>query len=142
MGIFIYIVSDLYMLVGVLVAFLYILRGGKFYKGIILGCGLCILGSFIAAWTFPSITYSLNRDYFRYFPDINGFPFVVMLSWLPITIVVIVAWLIRKTIINYYPQSRLLRPNNKTKKSKLYIYIGLFYILLGVIMLVLLAIGG
>jgi hypothetical protein len=145
MNVFIYIVSDLYMWVGILIAFLYILRGGKCYKGIILGWGLCILGSFIASSFFPSIAYSHNDYYFRFFPEAIVLPPVVILGWFPIILVVIIAWALRKTIINYYPQSQFWGANPKRKKTRLYLYIGLFYILLGLVMALLLTadkIGG
>jgi hypothetical protein len=138
-------VSNLYILVGALIAFLYALRGGKFYIAVPLGYGLCILGSAIASLFFPSISYSFNDYYFRYFPEPIIMPPLVIFGWFPITIVVIIATIL-KVIIKYnFPQLLFLIANPKSKKIRPYLYIGLFYISIGIVMSLLLTsnkIGG
>ncbi len=108
MHIYIYIVSFLYIMVGALIAFLYTLRGGKFYKAIPLGWGLCILGSFCAAWIFPLIDGALNRRYVRFFPEAIILPPVVIFGWFHISITVTFAAALRQIIISFRPQSQFL----------------------------------
>jgi hypothetical protein len=138
MHIYIYIVSFLYIMVGALIAFLYTLRGGKFYKAIPLGWGLCILGSSFASLFFPSISNSFNDYYFRYFPEPIIMPPLVIFGWFPITIVVIIATIL-KVIIKYnWPQLQFWEVPPKRGKARLYLYIGLFYVFTGLVMSLLL----
>jgi hypothetical protein len=141
MHIYIYIVSFLYIMAGALIAFLYTLRGGKIYKAIPLGWGLCILGSFCAALIFPLMVDVLNGHYTRFFPEGNGIPLVVVFGWYHISIVVAVATILRKVIILFRPQSHFLGANPVRKKTRLYLYIGSFYLLLAVVMFISITIG-
>jgi hypothetical protein len=141
MHIYIYIVSFLYIMAGALIAFLYTLRGGKFYKAIPLGWGLCILGSFCAALIFPLMVDVLNGHYTRFFPEGNGIPLVVVFGWYHISIVVAVAGVLRQIIIHFLPQSQFFGANPVRKKTRLYLYIGSFYLLLAVVMFISITIG-
>jgi hypothetical protein len=141
MHIYIYIMSFLYIMVGALIAFLYTLRGGKIYKAIPMGWGLCILGSFFAALIFPLMVDVLNGHYTRFFPEGNGIPLVVVFGWFHISVVVAVAGVIRQIIIHFRPQSQFFGATPVRKKTRLYLYIGSFYLLLAIVMFVSLTIG-
>jgi hypothetical protein len=141
MHIYIYIVSFLYIMVGALIAFLYTLRGGKFYIAIPLGWGLCILGSFCASFLFPTLAVIVNRHYAQFFPETIIVPPIVIFGWFHITIAVIIASILRVIIKYNRPQLQLLGVNSIRKNQRLYLNIGLFYLLLAVVMSFLLIIG-
>jgi hypothetical protein len=135
MNVFIYIVSFFYITSGLFFAFLYVLRGGEYNKGILIGWGGGIVGGFVTAVVFPAIVSLYNQYYCQFFPEANGIGFMIIFGWFAPLVVVTIAGILRKSIIHFWPQTRLLGMNKKITISKGVIVIGLFCILLGVIML-------
>jgi hypothetical protein len=134
MYIYIYIVSFLYIMAGALIAFLYVLRGGQYSKGILIGWILYIISVLFFTLIFPPIVSYISKDYLDFFPEAYELPVTIALGWLPPLIVVIIAGLLHKAIIHFRPQSFSFGAHKKIIQSKLYLIIGLFCFLLTVIM--------
>jgi len=91
----IYIASSLCEAAGLAIAFWYVLRGGKVVKGLFIGWGLSIVGIFLASVVLPGIVNVYNSEYCQYFPEAIGVGAVLVLGWMPASVVAALAGLIR-----------------------------------------------
>lgn len=95
MRVFIYLVSFLCGSAGLIVALCYVLRSGKILKGILIGYGLSIVCVFLVSVVFPGILAGYNKEYSLCFPEAIAVPAVIFTGWLPSSVVVIIAGIIK-----------------------------------------------
>jgi len=123
------------MSAGFIIAFVYVLQSGKIIKGVFIGWGLFIICTFLITVVFPAVVALYNYDYCRFFPEAIGLPLVILAGWLPASIVSIVAGLARHVtnrLWSYFGQSRT---KASIAKVRVFTFIGLSYLFLGILLL-------
>jgi len=114
MRVLIYVVSNLFVAAGLIIAFWYVLRSGKILKGILIGWGLSILCIFLDSVVFPGVVAIYNKEYSLYFPEAIAVPAIIFTGWLPASVVAIVAGLIRHVTKRFWPYNEQMK---KTKEN-------------------------
>lgn len=136
----IYASSFIYGYAGLVIVFLYVLRGGKYEKGIVIGWGLKLTGACFAALILPNIASIHNHEYIQFFPEAIVIPPLIIFGWLEPAIVTIIAGLLREVIIRFKPNSKIIRTNKTQTGLTIYAKITLFYLIMGVLLLLVLLI--
>jgi hypothetical protein len=90
-----YVVSNLFVVAGLIIAFCYVLRSGKVLKGILIGWGLSILCIFLDSVVFTGVVAIYNKEYSLCFPEAIAIPAVIFTGWIPASVVAIIAGFIR-----------------------------------------------
>ena len=141
MHILIRVVSSIYLFAGLIIAFLYVLRSGKYEKGILIGWGLTLIGGCVISTVLPEIASLHNHEYLNFFPEANGIPMIILFGWFEPVIVTIIAGLLRKIVVHLRPNFKWIRTNNLISTFSIFVYMGLFYFLLGSILIIILFIS-
>jgi hypothetical protein len=115
----IYVGSNLIVIAGLIIAFLYVLRSGKIFKGILIGYGLSIICISLASVVLPGIVAIYDKEYCQYFPEAIAVPAIIFTGWLPVSIVVIIALIIRHIAKRFWPCSgKMPIKEENTEKTK------------------------
>ena len=96
MSILIYVVSFLFGMASLMIAFCYVVHSGKVVKGALIGWGLLIIFTILVSLVFPAMVGIYYPEYCRYFPDAIAIPAVIYWGWMHTLGVAIIAVIIRQ----------------------------------------------
>jgi hypothetical protein len=115
MRVLMYVVSNLFVAAGLIIAFCYVLRSGRILKGILIGWGLSIVFIFLDSVMFPGVVAIYNKEYSLCFPEAIAVLPTILTGWLSACFVAIVAGLIRHVTRRFWLHSGQTKTNKGDK---------------------------
>jgi hypothetical protein len=90
-----YIFSNMLEVAGLIISFIYVLKTGKYIKGVFIGWGLSVMFIFIDSVIIPGILGQSNIELIKYFPDAIAVLPIILLGWSLAIAVSAIAYFIR-----------------------------------------------